>query len=211
MARRISQPAVLILTIAVMAVAGVLLDAAPTFAHCDGLDGPVVMGARIALQTGDLNSILIWVRPEDVDQVRRAFEQTSVVRKLGQQAHELADRYFFETLVRLHRAGEGAPFTGLKPAGRDLGPAIPAADKALETGSDNGLVEFLTARLSGGVHKQFQNAAQRKRFEPDDLAAGREYVEAYVAYVHYIERLYRTIEAAADGPLRERSSVRAQQ
>jgi hypothetical protein len=169
------------------------------------------MGARIALQTGDLNSILIWVRPEDVDQVRRAFEQTSVVRKLGQQAHELADRYFFETLVRLHRAGEGAPFTGLKPAGRDLGPAIPAADKALETGSDNGLVEFLTARLSGGVHKQFQNAAQRKRFEPDDLAAGREYVEAYVAYVHYIERLYRTIEAAADGPLRERSSVRAQQ
>lgn len=211
MARCTLQFAALILAAAVVAVAAVLLDAAPAFAHCDGLDGPVVAAARIALQTGDLNSVLIWIRPEDVGQIRRAFEQTSVVRKLGPQAQELADRYFFETLVRLHRAGEASPFTGLKPAGRDLGPAIPAADKALETGSDNALVEFLTARLGEGVHKRFQNAIQRKRFEPDNIAAGREYVEAYVAYVHYIERLYRTIEAAADAPLRERSSGRAQQ
>lgn len=53
------------------------------------------------------------------------------MRKLSLEARQLADMHFFETLVRLHRAGEGAGFTGLKPAGRDLGPAIPAADKAL--------------------------------------------------------------------------------
>ena len=39
-----------------------------------------------------------------------------------------------ETAIRLHRAGEGAGFTGLKPAGIDYGPMIPAAERSLETG-----------------------------------------------------------------------------
>ncbi len=42
--------------------------------------------------------------------------------------------------------------------------------------------------------------------EPDEIEAGREYVEAYGSYVDYIELLYRTIETAADAALRERSS-----
>ena len=41
---------------------------------------------------------------------------------------ELSDQFFIKTLVRVHRAGEGAPYTGIRPAGTDLGPAIPAAD-----------------------------------------------------------------------------------
>ena len=39
-----------------------------------------------------------------------------------------------ETVIRLHRAGEGAAYTGLKTAGADYGPAIPAAEYAVETG-----------------------------------------------------------------------------
>ena len=105
------------------------------FAHCDSLDGPVVKAAQQALETRDLSQVLIWVRPEDEPEVRAAFEKTLAVRVLNSQAHLLADRFFFETVVRLHRAGEGASYTGLQPAGRDLGPAIPAADRALDDGS----------------------------------------------------------------------------
>jgi hypothetical protein len=103
--------------------------------HCDGMDGPVVKAAQKALETGNVNLVLIWVQEADEPEVRKAFAQTMAVRKLGPEAKELADRYFFETLVRMHRAREGAAYTGLKPAGRDLGPAIPAADRALEDGS----------------------------------------------------------------------------
>ena len=31
------------------------------FAHCDGMDGPVVTAAEQALETGDVNLVLIWV------------------------------------------------------------------------------------------------------------------------------------------------------
>ena len=135
-------------------------------AHCDGLDGPVVTAAQRALETGDVNPVLIWVRPQDDDEVKKAFEETLAIRKLNSQAQEFADRYFFETLVRTHRAGENAPYTGLKPAGRDLGPAIPAADKALETGSDEALVQLLTDAAQEGLRKHFKEAVEKKKSRP---------------------------------------------
>ena len=152
--------------------------------HCDGLDGPVITLARKALDSGNVNLVLPWVRAEDETEIRRSFEHAVAVRKLGAQAKELADTHFFETLVRIHRAGEGAPYTGLKPAGRDLGPAIPAADKAIEDGS------------VGAV-------AARRRFGPDDVRAGREYVEAYVPYIHYVEGLWLAATGSGHGHAQE--------
>ena len=86
----------------------------PTYSHCDTTKGPVVTAARAALAAGDPSLVLHWVRPDDESAVRSAFQQTMEVRALGPAAKELADRYFFETLVRIHRADEGAPYTGLK-------------------------------------------------------------------------------------------------
>lgn len=185
-------------------LAGVLaLGAAPALAHCDGLDGPVVEAARQALKTEDINRVLIWVRPQDADEIKATFEQALAVRRLGPQAQALADRNFFETLVRVHRAGENAPYTGLKPAGRDLGPAIPAADKALETGSDGALSRLLTGDVRAELHKHFENVRAKRNFRPDDVTAGREYVEAYVAYVHFVERLYEATHAGSGGHYEE--------
>jgi hypothetical protein len=182
----------LIAALAVIAVCFGAISAA--LAHCDGLDGPVVKAGQKALQTGDVNKVLIWVKPQDEDEIKKAFAETISVRKLGPQAQAFADRYFFETLVRVHRAGENAPYTGLKTAGRDLGPAIPAADKALETGSDEALTQLLTDKVREGLHNHFKEVAAKKNFATDDVTAGREFVESYVGYIHYVEGLY---EAAA--------------
>ena len=185
--------AVVILTILALVTVG-FFAGKTAFAHCDGLDGPVVITAQRALQSGDLNPVLIWVQPKDEDKIKRVFEETLAVRKLGPQAQALADRYFFETLVRVHRAGENAPYTGLKPAVRDLGPAIPTADKALDSGSDEALIQLLTDEVRNGLHNHFREVIEKKKFAANDVAAGREYVEAYVVYIHYVEGLY---EAAA--------------
>ena len=81
-------------------------------AHCDTLDGPVIADARTALDKEDVATVLKWVRLEDEKEIREAFSNTLAVRKLNSEAQNLADMYFFEKLVRIHRAGEGAPFTG---------------------------------------------------------------------------------------------------
>lgn len=138
MSRKLLFPCALLGT--TLAMASVLVNRAQ--AHCDGLDGPVVKAAARALATGNVNAVLIWVQPDDGEAVTKTFRKALAVRRLGPEAQELADLHFFETVVRLHRAGEGAPYTGLKPAGRDLGPVIPAVDKALETGSAEGLLKL---------------------------------------------------------------------
>ena len=167
--------------------------------HCDGMDGPVVTLARRALEAGKVNLVLPWVREQDEAEIREAFSHAMAVRKLGGEAKDLADRHFFETLVRVHRAGEGAPYTGLKPAGRDLGPAIPAADRAVEDGSIDKVVELLNAAMRKGLHEHFHNAVALKRYRPDDVGAGRAYVEAYVPYIHYVERLWHAAAGKAHG------------
>ena len=184
-----------------------LLAPMAALAHCDGLDGPVVKAARQALDAGNVNLVLIWVQKDDAAEIKKSFQKTLDVRKLGPAAKEMADNYFFETLVRVHRAGEGAPYTGLKPAGRDLGPAIPAADKALETGSVEPVVKLLTDAVQKGLREQFNGAMSRRKFNKDDIAAGQKYIGAYVEYIHYVERIYDAAKDPAHGHFPETASA----
>ncbi|MGB5848969.1 MAG: DUF6448 family protein [Ignavibacteriaceae bacterium] len=172
-------------------------------AHCDGLDGPVVKAAKKALETENVNLVLIWVKKEFEDEINNAFQKTLTVRKLSPEAKEMADMYFFETIVRLHRLGEGAPYTGLKPAGRDLGPAIPLADKSIEENSAKELLELLTDEIQNGLHQYFQNVISKKDYNTNDINAGREYIEAYVVFVHYVERIYESTQILTEGQVIE--------
>ena len=184
-----------------------VLPSAPAYAHCDGMDGPVVKAAQEALAKNDVNLVLIWVRKNDETEIRRAFDQTLTVRNLSPQARELADMYFFETLVRIHRAGEGAPYTGLKSAGRDLGPAIPAADQALKSGDIAPLTNLLIEKVRTGLEDRYKKAMSAKSFKTQDVSAGREYIEAYVTYIHYVEGTYEAAMNTASGHYPEGATV----
>jgi hypothetical protein len=166
------------------------------YAHCDTLDGPVVADARQALAKGDISPLLKWVSAEDERKIRTAFQKTLEVRKLGDQSRELADMYFFETLVRIHRAGEGAPYTGLKP-GSAVDPAVALADKALDSGSVDKLVKVLSGAMAKGIREHFQRALVAKKNADKSVAEGRKFVESYVMFTHYAEGLHGIIKGGA--------------
>jgi len=167
-------------------------------AHCDTLDGPVVTAARAALDSGNVTPVLKWVQKPDEDAIKKAFEKTLGVRRLNPQAKELADMYFFETLVRLHRTAEGAPFTGLKPAG-EVDPVVAAADRAIANGSLDDLAKEISTLVRNGMRQRFERVIEAKKHTDQSVEAGREYVEAYVEFVHYVERLHNDALGAAAG------------
>ena len=173
------------------------------FAHCDTLDGPVVQTARVALEKGDVTPVLKWVQADDETEIRESFQKALAVRTKGREAKALADRYFFETLVRIHRAGEGAPYTGLKP-GKAVDPAIALADKALISGSVEELVGALTKAMQSGVRERFQSARNTRKHAEDSVVKGHDFVEAYVSFTHYVEGLHFMINSA-DGHHRANS------
>lgn len=151
--------------------------------------------ARKARDTGNVNLVLIWVQKKDEADIRNQFQKTVAVRKAGGPAKELADMYFFETLVRIHRAGEGAGYTGLKPAGK-IEPPIAAAEKSLETGKLQDVAKLISKRTEEGLHRSFEDM-MKKKYNPNDVAAGRAFASAYVEYTHYVERLYGAAETLA--------------
>jgi Family of unknown function (DUF6448) len=175
-----------------------LLLALPPLAwgHCDTLDGPVVVDAKAALAKGDIAPVLKWIPAAGEHEVREAFAKTLAVRGAGKEAQELADTWFFETLVRVHRASEGAPYTGLKAAGAEE-ETIVAADKALATGKVDELVKLVADAVEHGIRHRFEQTAEKKKHAEHDVEHGRAYVASYVEFIHYGERIY---QAAAHPP-----------
>lgn len=187
-------------TLVVLMVAMGLAEAA--HAHCDSLDGPVVRDARVALESGDSTIVRKWVAADQEPELLEVFEHALAVRTLGAQARDIADRLFFETLVRLHRASEGEAFTGLKPAG-STDPGLQMADAALAAGSARELVDELVAAVQETVETRFAAVREAERHSGDSVAAGRAYVSAYVEYAHLVEQLHALASHGAKSPHHE--------
>jgi len=166
-----------------------LLGPVSTFAHCDSIDGPIASDVTTALENRDVTPVLKWISADHESDIRKLFEQTTDVRKLGDAARDMADRYFLETVVRIHRAGEGAPYTGLKPAGIQE-PIIMKSDSAIANASLASLQEELLEAVSHGMAERFEAVSEARKHADESVEAGREFVERYVIFMHYVERLF---------------------
>jgi hypothetical protein len=177
--------------------------------HCDSLDGPVVTAARAALAQRDVRVILPYVKASGEAEVRSAFERAIEVRNGDSEINELADLYFFETVVRVHRAGEGAPYTGLKPAGLPVGPVIPVAERAVATGDPTELIELLVGTLADEVRRRLDVVSARKQHAHDGVIAAREYVEAMLGlevWAHHVYERVTEVSASAEGEAQEHAA-----
>jgi hypothetical protein len=178
--------------------------ATPAQAHCDGLDGPVATAAQRAIETGNVNLALPYAPAEAEAEIIARFDEARRVRAGGRQARSLADRSFVETVVRLHRVGEGASYTGLRPAGLDYGPMIPAAESAIVRGDLASVRALLLEEIDRGLQERLAHVAELRRvsLEPashDGVAAARARASAELEFIGYAESLRQAMHAADAG------------
>jgi hypothetical protein len=150
-----------------------------------------------SLETGNLNYVLIWIPEESEGELRGVFEKALRARTAGGEAREVADDWFFENAIRLHRAGEGAPYTGMKPAGLSEGPVVPGAERAIETGDPGETIGFILRTVEDDLARRFHRVMETKTYDVDDVAAGREFIEAFIGWVVYAHHLYVSVAGAA--------------
>jgi len=176
-----------ILITPLMILSLLILSTNVTFAHCDTMDGPVIKDAKIAIEKNNVNYVFKWIRPQDENELKNAFLLTMNVRILSTDARILADKYFFETLVRLHRSGEGVPFTGVKPSGTPIDEKILTADKSIETGDLTPLMELVPEEAIPELKERFIKAMSLRNFDVNNVEAGRAYIESYVQFFKFAE------------------------
>lgn len=184
-------------TVAVSGILAIVISvllAESVFAHCDTINGPIIPEAKAALEKNDVTPILKWVKQDNEAEIKDAFTKAVSVRAKGLEAKELADQYFLETLVRLHRAGEGAPYTGIKD--EPIEPIVAMADKALSVGSVDEMIKKMSGHMAAAIKEKFTKAVDAQKNKDKNIEAGREFVEAYVMYVHYVEGIHAAIMSA---------------
>jgi len=164
-----------------------ILSTNVTFAHCDTMDGPLIADARKALSQNNVNYVLKWVSAVNESEIRDAFNLVMKVNGLSPEANELSEKYFFDTLVRIHRAGEGVPFTGVKPSGTPINDKVLAADKSIEIGNLSPLKGKVAKDDMSELTKRFDKVMSLKNFDVNNVEAGREYIEAYVQFFKFAE------------------------
>jgi len=158
-----------------------------TFAHCDTMDGPLIADARKAIGQNNVNYVLKWVPVTNEKEIKEAFDLMMKVSGFSVEAKELSEKYFFETLVRIHRAGEGVPFTGVKPSGTPIDEKVLAADKSIEAGNLSPLEGKVSKEDMPELTKRFNKVMSLKNFDVNNVEAGREYIEAYVQFFKFAE------------------------
>ncbi|GAB6056836.1 DUF6448 family protein [Methanobacterium movens] len=159
--------------------------------HCDTLDGPVVKACQLALETGNVNYVLPFVGEKSEKELKQIFDKTMKVRESGPEVAEVADLWFFENSVRLHRESEGKPYTGLKAAGLDWGPVVPLAENDIEEGDPSETIDFLKETLQDVLEDKFLRATSLKNRDKNDVRSSREYTQAMLDFVLFSHHLYK--------------------
>ena len=162
-------------------------------AHCDSYDGPVIKDAVKALETNNVNLVLKWVTTEQEKEIIPLFNKTNQLKSGDKEVYAIVEKHFFETLVRLHRETEGAPYTGLKPAGTTK-QIIQMTDQALKEGNVEDFLVKLNSHINKGVREKYQKVSKLNKVKDSSTEQGREFVEAYVDYTHTVEALHDIIE-----------------
>jgi hypothetical protein len=168
-------------------LAALLLKPLRASAHCDTMEGPTAQDGLRSLETGDPAPALKWVGPADENELREVFEQALAARDLGPAARSVAERWFIENLVRIHRAGEGAPYSGVQPYGTPVDERVAAADAAIASGDLAPLEGLVPADRWAELQRRFAAALDRKDYDTSDVDAGRAYIETYVSFFKYAE------------------------
>lgn len=173
------------------AILTVALSTGLAFAHCDTTSGPVIQEAKAALEKGEVTPVLKWITKENEAGIKTAFAKTVAVRAKGPEAKELADQYFLETLVRLHRAGEGFPFTGIKDEPPEK--IIQLSDQALAADSPDELIKKIQGHIGEVIRTKFNTVVETAKNKDKNVEAGRAYVAAYIKYMHFIEKIHTAV------------------
>jgi hypothetical protein len=166
-----------------------VFSASQAFAHCDSYDGPVIKDALKAFKQNNVSLVLKWVNAEHEQEIRSLFDKTVKIKKTSdKEISQIIETHFLETLVRLHREGEGEPYTGLKPAG-SVTPVIQMADASIENKSADVLVTKLKAHIEKDIREKYQLLQELSKTKDESVEKGRAYVAAYVSYTHTLEGL----------------------
>ncbi|MFB9055699.1 DUF6448 family protein [Mariniflexile ostreae] len=171
-----------------------ILSSTSVFAHCDSYDGPVIKDALKALDQNNVELVLKWIEPQQEKEIISMFNKTYQLRSGNKEVYAIVEKHFLENLVRLHRETEGAPYTGLKPAG-SMTTLVEMADNSIADENVEVVIKTVNNHLEEMLRVRYAEVVKRSITKDSSVEEGRAYVVAYVQYTHTLEALEHLLHA----------------
>ena len=130
----------------------------------DPHDGPVMRAAKMALETGNANYVLIWVSEKSENTLKNLLEKTCCERSSQKNMQNRALDWYFETVNRLHLANRRRLYT-CKPGGLDESPIVLKVERAIETGNFEEIRSVIPDTHAGEVKQRFQQVLNKRNYD----------------------------------------------
>jgi glutaredoxin len=162
--------------------------------YCETRNGPAIRAAKRALETGNVNYVLIWVPEESEKKLKNLFEKTFCEYKARKDGADITIDWYLETVNRLHKLGENRQYACIKTAGLDESPVILIAEKAIETGDAKEAIRFIPKACEDDFRYRFQHVLDKKNYDVNNLSAGRAFVTAFIDFIVYLHDMYISVQ-----------------
>ena len=157
--------------------------------HHDAVNAPDMKAAKMALETGNANYVLIWVPEESENKLKNLLEKTCCERSARKNMQNCAIDWYFDIVSRFYSANKGALYTCLKPGGLDESLIAVKVERAIETGNFEEIIGIIPDAHAADVRERFHHVMDKSNYDRNNIAAGRAYVSAFIDFLTYVHTI----------------------
>jgi hypothetical protein len=154
----------------------------------DVRQGPVFKAAKMSLETGNANYILIWLPEESENTLKNLLEKTCCERTSRMNMQKQAYDWYFETVNRFYLSSRSPDYNTTQSRGL-AGNLFLKIDRAIESGNFEEIRDIIPVTHEADAKQRFHNIIKMRDFSVNNLAAGRSYVSAFFDFNQYVQDL----------------------
>jgi hypothetical protein len=152
-------------------------------------NGPVIRAAKMAMETGNASYILIWLPKEAENTLKNLLERTYCENRTRKNTQNHSIDWYFKSVNRLHSRYGWPDYPGMKFKETDEETIALMVERAFESGNFEEINSIIPLNHSGDARERFHKVMMKRNYSVDDIAAGRVYVSAFIAFIVYLHNL----------------------
>jgi hypothetical protein len=152
-------------------------------------NGPVMRAAKMALETGNADHILIWVPEESENTLKNLLEKTCCERTTQRKARNHSIEWYLQTINRLHSEYYRPHDLNISTKTPEERKTILLVERACETGNFDEIATVMQITSDEEIRQRFNDVLNKSNYDMDNIAAGRAYVSAFTDFIACINSL----------------------
>lgn len=155
----------------------------------DSHNGPMMIAAKRALETGKAHHILIWIPEKSENTLKNLLEKVCCKRRIQADGHDRIVDWYFETISRFHSGYYGPHNLNISTKTPEEKSIIFLVESACESGNFEEITTVIRDTPTGEMRQRFDDVMKKRNYCEENIAAGRVYVSVFTYFIAFVNNL----------------------